>query len=120
MTTTTGTTAAAHPAPRWAADPSTDVLHERGEGVHPDDAHTSYTRQLASWETTPEQAHLSRGTLRVTLHAWRYDDGSDDLDTICVWEHGIPEQHLVAPDARRLGQVLLRAADELEDNPKGV
>jgi hypothetical protein len=107
MATTTDTTAA-HPAPRWAADPSTDVLHERGGDVHPDDAHTAYTRQLATWETTPEQPHLSRVTLQATLHAWRHDDGSDDADTVCVLE-----QHLVAADARRLGQALLRAADEL-------
>ncbi len=108
MATTTDTTAA-HPAPRWAADPSTDVLHERGDDVHPDDAHTSYTRSLASWATTPEQANLSPIALRVTLHGWRHDDGRDDSDTVCVLE-----QHLVAADARRLGQVLLRAADLLE------
>ncbi|MGI8949378.1 MAG: hypothetical protein ACR2FV_15680, partial [Ornithinimicrobium sp.] len=40
---------AAHSAPTWAADSSTDVKHERGEGVHLDDACTWFTRQLAAW-----------------------------------------------------------------------
>ncbi len=113
MSTITDTTAA-HPAPTWAADPSTDIEHERGADVHPDDAHTSYTRQLASWETTPEVPYIEASELRVTLHAWRHDDGQDsEVDTAWVWENGTPDVYLVAADARRLGQVLLRAADLL-------
>ncbi|MDQ3359180.1 MAG: hypothetical protein M3520_10200, partial [Actinomycetota bacterium] len=99
MSTATVTTAA-HPAPRWAADPSSNVLHERGEDVHPDDACTWFTRQIAAWETTPEGPHIEASELRVTLHAQRHDDGQDaDFDTACVWEHGKPVTYLAAAPA---------------------
>lgn len=115
MSTTNGTAMTASPA--WADHLSTIVEHERGDRVHPEDAGTAFDRPVARWATCSAEADpAGPATLSVSLHGRRYDRGDNDPDYESVLEGDTPGLCLTAPDARRLGQALIQAADLLDSD----
>lgn len=98
----------------WMLDPATDRYEQRGPGVQHDDEGTAYELQIDRWTDSPAAPTISYSELRVLLCAFVNDHRNAGAPQIEVRADGVPKLTITAPDARRLGMALLRAAALIE------
>ena len=103
-------------SPTWATE-GTETITDREDRTHPQDRGVHFGREVATWVHYSES--LRGTTIGVELSGFRHDAAEDFADSVLVWESDSDDMKmqrlcLLAEDARRLGEQLVRAADMLD------
>ena len=106
--------------PSWCGGEHTEVRLENGKFAHPDDAGVyHYSSAIDTWfpDNGDGEGVPCTKAATVRIEGYRHDNGEDYADHIEAgnvspgWMGGVD---LTVPDARRLGEALIKACDLAE------